>query len=111
MAITKIIDNKGDAATTSNAGSVIINQTTGTISIRSGVHRYVEINEDGFTYYDENNIKRITLGQNASGLQQITVFDSTGKAQILVGQDPKDGSPVVAVAEDGKDVITELSNA
>lgn len=110
MTITKTIDNKGDASTTSNAGSVIINQTTGTISIRSGVHRYVEINEDGFTYYDENNIKRITLGQNTDGLQQITLFDSSGKAQILVGQNPNGGTPVIAVATPGNDVIQELQN-
>lgn len=110
MAITKTIENKGDATTTSNTGSVIINQTTGEIAIRKGLQKYVQINDDGFTYYDENNIKRITLGQNEDGLQQIEVYGSDGKARILIGQDPSDTEPVIAVSKAGYDVNTELSS-
>lgn len=110
MAITKTVQNKGDAAQVSNSGAVVINQTTGEIAIRKGTKRMVQINQDGFVYYDENNIKRITLGQNEDGQEQIVVYGADGRAQILVGQNPKNGSPVIAVSKGTADVLESLKN-
>lgn len=111
MTIITNIRSKGATVSSSLSGGLSINESNGEIVIRDGTEEVLRLDKTGFKYYDSNGTKRITIGKSSSGLQQITVFDSTGKAQILVGQDPKDGSPVVAVAEDGRDVITELSNA
>ena len=111
MTIITNIRSKGATVSSSLSGGLSINESNGEIVIRDGTEEVLRLDKTGFKYYDNNGTTRITIGKNSSGLQQITVFDSTGKAQILVGQDPKDGSPVVAMVEDGKDVITELSNA
>lgn len=110
MAITKIIENKGDLTTSSNNGKITINQTTGEIAIRKGAHRVVKIDDEGFTYYDQNAVKRISMGQDATGLQQIVVYSANGTPLIIVGQDPKDGTPVIAVSESGEDVLESLKN-
>ncbi len=110
MAITKIIENSGNQTVTSGNGRITIDQATGEILVRNGSKVVTRIDEDGFKYFDSNNIKRISLGQNAEGQQQIVVYGTDGKAQILVGQDPKDSTPVIAVSESGTDVLTELQN-
>ena len=111
MAITKIIENKGDLTTSSNNGKITINQTTGEIIVRNDGKKVVEINDEGFKYVDDNNTTRISMGKNTNGQQQIIIYGADGKAQILVCQDPKNGTPVVAVSDSGKDVLTELLNA
>lgn len=108
MAITKIIENSGNLTTTSSDGKINIDQSAGTITIRDGVTRVVEIDKDGFKYYDTNGVERIGFGQSSDGKQQIIVYDANGIPTILIGQDPKDGSPVIAVSEKGGNVITEL---
>lgn len=110
MTITRIIENKGDLTTVSSNGRITLNQTTGELIIRNGVKRAVLIDENGFSYYDNNDIKRISIGPNTTGQQQIIVYDASGKAIVVVGQDPKDSSPVIAVSEQGYDVISELEN-
>lgn len=110
MAITKIVENKGDLTTVSSNGRITLNQTTGELIIRNGSKKAVLIDESGFSYFDNNNIKRISIGPNATGQQQIIVYDASGKAIVMVGQDPKDSSPVIAVSEAGYDVIQELEN-
>lgn len=110
MSIIKIIENKGDLTTSSSNGKITINQTTGEIAIRKGVHKIVKIDDEGFTYFDQNSVKRISMGQDNAGLQQIVVYGANGTPLILVGQDPKDGTPVIAVSDGNKDVLTELKN-
>lgn len=110
MSIIKIIENKGDLTTSSGNGKITINQTTGEIAIRKGVHKIVKIDDDGFTYYDQNATKRISMGQDSAGLQQFVVYGADSTPLILVGQDPKDGTPVIAVSDNGKNVLTELKN-
>lgn len=107
MAITKYIENSGNLTTTSSDGKISIDQSAGTITIRDGLVKTVEIDKDGFNYYDQNGVKRISLGQNTGGQQQILVYDASGTPIIVVGQDPKDGSPVVAVS-DGTNVLSDL---
>lgn len=108
MAITKYIENSGNLTTTSSDGKIQIDQSAGTITIRDGIVKTVEIDKNGFNYYDQNGIKRIGFGQSDNGEQQIVVYDASGTPQILIGQDPKDGSPVIAVSEDGTNVLTQL---
>lgn len=108
--ITKIIENSGNLTTASSNGKVTVDQTTGDIVIRNGTTKIVEINSDGFKYYDEAGVERISMGQDTAGRQQIIVYGEDGKAQILIGQDPKNDSPVVAVTETGDDVRMELLN-
>lgn len=107
MAITKYIENSGNLTTTSSDGKIQIDQSAGTITIRDGIVKTVEIDKDGFNYYDQNGTKRISAGQNASGQQQIVVYDEGGVPVALIGQDPKDGSPVIAQS-DGSNVFNDL---
>lgn len=110
MIITNLT-SRGDSVTSSLAGNLSINEANGEIVVRNQAREVVRIDKEGFKYFDNNSVERISFGQDEKGKQQIIVYGSDGKAQILVGQDPKDGKPVIAVSEDGKDVLTELENA
>lgn len=110
MIITNIT-SRGAAMTSSLSGSLSINESNGEIIIRDGSSEVLRLDKNGFKYFDDNNITRIAMGKNANGQQQIIIYGADGKAQILVGQDPKNGTPVVAVSDSGKDVLTELLNA
>lgn len=108
MAISKIIENSGNLTTTSSDGKISIDQSAGTITIRDGAVKTVQIDKNGFKYFDQNGTERISMGQDKDGKQQIIVYDASGTPVVLVGQDPKDGSPVIAVAQDGGNVIDDL---
>lgn len=108
--IVKNITSMGANVTSSLSGNLSINQNSGEIVIKNGNNEVVRIDQTGFSYFDEQSIKRISMGQDDQGRQQIIVFGADGKAQILIGQDPKDNSPVIAVTETGEDVRTELIN-
>lgn len=110
MIITNLT-SRGASVTSSLAGNLSINEANGEIVIRNGTKEVVRIDKEGFKYFDSNSVERISFGQDDDGRQQIVVYGSDGKAQIVVGQDPKDDKPVIAVSEDGKDVLTELRNA
>lgn len=110
MTIITNIRSKGATVSSSLSGGLSINESNGEIVIRDGTEEVLRLDKTGFKYYDNNGTTRITIGKNSSGLQQITVFDSTGKAQILVGQNPDGGDPVIAVAKPGYDVLEELQN-
>ena len=110
MAITKTITNSGNLTTTSSNGAITLDQTSGELVIRRGSRRAVVIDSDGFSYYDITSTRRISIGQNDDGQVQIVVYEGdTGIARILVGQDPADGEPIIAVSEAGKDVIEALN--
>lgn len=109
MIITNIV-SRGANVTTSLGGNLSINEANGEIVVRNGLKEVVRIDKQGFKYFDESSKERISMGQDESGLQQIVVYGTDGKAQIVVGQDPKDGTPVIAVSEAGKDVQEELKN-
>ncbi len=109
MIITNLT-SRGANVTSSLGGNLSINEANGEIVIRNATKEVVRIDKTGFKYYDQNSVQRISMGQDSNGLQQILVNDANGIPQIVVGQDPKDGSPVVAVVENGKNVLTELSN-
>lgn len=109
MIITNIV-SRGANVTSSLGGGLSINESSGEIVVRNGIKEVVRIDKNGFTYYDDSVRRRISMGQDEAGLQQIIVYGSDGKAQIVVGQDPADESPVIAVSEEGKDVLQELQN-
>lgn len=108
MAIVEKVTSSGAKVTSSLSGGLTINEADGEIVIRNGTTEVVRIDKDGFKYYDNAGTERISFGQNTSGQQQIIVYDAAGTPIVLVGQDPKDGSPVVAVSETGQDVINAL---
>lgn len=110
MIITNVT-SRGANVTSSLGGNLSINEANGEIVVRNGTKEVVRIDKNGFKYFDNSSKERISMGQDAEGLQQIIVYGSDGKAQIVVGQDPADGTPVIAVSEDGKDVLQELENA
>lgn len=103
-----IIDNttiKGANVTSSLAGNLTINEDSGEIVIRNGRTEVLRLNRNGFAYFDNNGTKRISMGQNENGMQQIIVDDASGRASILIGQDPTDGKPILLVGKEGVDVI------
>lgn len=108
MAITKVIENSGNLTTASGNGRITIDQTTGKIIVRDGIAKIVEIDSSGFKYYDQAGTERIGFGVSEDGKQQIIVYDESGTPQILIGQDPKDGSPVIANSTPGRNVISDL---
>lgn len=108
MAIIETVTSKGANVTSSLSGGLTINESNGEIVVRNGTTEVVRIDKEGFKYYDVHGTQRISMGQNANGEQQIIVYDENGIPQILVGQDPKDGSPVIANSTPGNNVIEDL---
>lgn len=106
--IIESVTSRGANVTSSLGGGLTINEANGEIVIRNGITEVVRIDKEGFRYYDSNGTQRISFGQNSSGQQQIIVNDANGIPQILIGQDPKDGSPVIANSIPGRNVITDL---
>lgn len=107
MAIIEKITSNGAKVTSSLAGGLSINEASGELVIRNGETEVVRLDKDGFQYYDSAGTKRISAGQNADGQQQIVVYDEGGIPVALIGQDPKDGSPVIAQT-DGSNVFNDL---
>lgn len=107
--ITKIVENRGDKTTASSNGKITLNQTTGEIIIRKSGVEVLRLDETGFKYYDSQSVLRISMGQNEQGQEQIIVYGADGKAQILMGQKPSSGAPILAIAEPGRDVIQDLA--
>lgn len=108
MAIIETVTDSGATVTSSLAGGLTINEANGEIVIRNGTTEVVRIDKNGFRYYDNNGNERIGFGQSADGKQQIIIFDQNGVPQILIGQDPRDGSPVIANSTPGNNVINDL---
>lgn len=108
MAIIETVTSNGAKVTSSLAGGLSINESSGEIVIRNGITEVVRIDKDGFKYYDDAGTERISFGQSNDGKQQIIVYDTYGTPVVLVGQDPRDGSPVIAVSETGGNVLNEL---
>lgn len=108
MSIIESVASRGSNVTSSLGGSLNINEANGEITIRNGTTVVVRIDREGFKYYDDSGVQRISFGQNADGQQQFIVNDSDGIPQILIGQDPKDGSPVIANSTPGRNVISDL---
>lgn len=107
MAIIESVTSNGAKVTSSLAGGLNINESSGEIVIRNGQTEVVRIDKNGFKYYDNAGTERIGFGQSNDGMQQILVYDASGTPIIVMGQDPKDGSPVVAVS-DGTNVLSDL---
>lgn len=106
--IVESITSRGANVTSSLGGSLTINEANGEITINNGSTTIVKIDKNGFKYFDNNGVQRISFGQDEAGQQQILVNDANGIPQILIGQDPKDGSPVIANSVPGRNVISDL---
>lgn len=110
MAIIETVTSNGAKVTSSLAGGLSINESSGEIVIRNGQTEVVRIDKNGFKYYDNAGTERIGFGQSNDGKQQIIVYDASGTPIIVIGQDPKDGSPVIAVSDDSN-VLTDLMSS
>lgn len=108
--IIENVTSNGANRLSSLGGGLTINENTGELVIRNSSKEVLRLDKDGFKYFDQNSVKRISMGQDSEGLQQIVVYGANGTPLILVGQDPKDSTPVIAVSESGTDVLTELQN-
>lgn len=106
--IIENVTSRGASVSSSLAGGLSINEASGEIVIRNGTKEVVRIDKEGFRYYDTSGAERISFGQNQNGQQQIVVYSATGKAEILVGQNPSTGEPILAIAQPGRDVIKDL---
>lgn len=107
MAIIETVTSNGAKVTSSLAGGLSINEASGELVIRNGETEVVRLDKDGFKYYDSAGTERISFGQSNDGKQQIIVYDASGTPIIVIGQDPKDGSPVIAQS-DGSNVFNDL---
>lgn len=86
----------------------------------SGIHYYDDygniknvVDANGTHFYDANGTERISIGLSSEGMMRMLFRNSNGTAKILIGQNPKDGSPVVAVTKpddssEAYDVESEL---
>ena len=108
--IIENVTSNGANVTSSLAGGLSINEANGEIVIRNGLTEVVRIDKEGFKYYDAQGTERIKFGQNANGQQQIIVYGTNGKSEILIGQNPKTGAPILAVGKPGRDVIQDLNS-
>lgn len=108
MSIVESVASRGSNVTSSLGGSLSINEDNGEITIRNGTVVVVRIDREGFKYYDNNGVQRISFGQDSEGQQRFIVNDNNGIPQILIGQDPKDGTPVIANSKPGQNVISDL---
>lgn len=108
MAMVENITSSGAKVTSSLSGGLSINESNGEIVIRNGDTVVVRIDKNGFRYFDAQATERIFFGQSEDGKQQIVVYDENGIPQILIGQDPKDGSPVIANSDVSQNVINDL---
>ena len=72
-----------------------------------------KIDAKGNHFYDSNGIERISTGLDSTGKMRMIFRNANGVAKIIIGQNPKDGNPVIAVtkpdtAEEIYDVEEEL---
>lgn len=72
-------------------------------------NKIADVDTNGFNFYDNNQVLRATISQSGSGKVRMLVYDETGKAITIMGQDPKDGKPVIAASVSGYDVEKELA--
>lgn len=61
------------------------------------------INATGNHFYDANGIERISTGLSDTGMMRMIFRNANGIAKILIGQNPSDGSPVIAVTKPDTD--------
>ena len=64
MGIVKSVQHSGSVRTSTLSGNIEINEGTGEILIRNGVHILTRIDSEGFTYAESDGTRRIRVGLN-----------------------------------------------
>lgn len=64
MAIVKQVQYSGQIKTSTLSGNIELNESAGELIIRNGAHVLTRINSDGFTYSEQNGLRRIRIGLN-----------------------------------------------
>lgn len=85
MAIQKTVSYAGNKMTSTLSGNINLDEGSGELIIRNGVHVLTRINSEGFTYSEPNGTRRIRIGLN-----------------------PKDGTIVDMLTKPGYDVVDEM---
>lgn len=102
---TKIINGEPVVTFRMDGSGITYYNDNGTIANR--------IDASGNHYYDSNGIERISTGLDDTGKMRMIFRNAAGVAKIIIGQNPSDGSPVIAVtkpdtADERFDVEEEL---
>lgn len=85
MGIVKSVQHSGSVRTSTLSGNIELNEATGELLIRNGVHILTRVDSQGFTYAQPDGTRRIRIGLN-----------------------PKDNSIGEFVSKPNVDVIDEL---
>lgn len=64
MGIVKSVQHSGSTRTSTLNGNIELNEGTGQLIIRNGVHILTQIDSDGFTYAQADGVRRIRIGLN-----------------------------------------------
>lgn len=113
MAIVTTVKSKGNVSTSTLSGNIVLDEGAGELRVTKKVGNNIIpvniINETGNHYYDLNGVERISTGlDTTTGYMRQLYKDSNGVSKIIVGQDPADGTQIIAVSTGNNDVETEL---
>lgn len=64
MGIVKSVQHSGSTRTSTLNGNIELNQGTGQLIVRNGVHILTQLDSDGFTYAQSDGVRRIRIGLN-----------------------------------------------
>lgn len=74
MAIVKSVAYSGDSRTSTNNGSIEINEGTGEIIIRKGAKIATRISSQGFTFSPPSGVRQIHIGSNPSNPSDTNIY-------------------------------------
>ena len=64
MGIVKSVQHSGAVRTSTLSGNIELNEATGELLIRNGVHILTRVDSQGFTYAQPDGTRRIRIGLN-----------------------------------------------
>lgn len=64
MGIVKSVQHSGSTRTSTLNGNIELNEGTGQLIIRNGVHIITQVDSEGFTYSQPDGTRRIRIGLN-----------------------------------------------
>lgn len=64
MGIVKSVQHSGAVRTSTLSGNIELNEATGELLIRNGVHILTRVDSEGFTYAQPDGTRRIRIGLN-----------------------------------------------
>lgn len=82
MAIVKTVQYAGGTRTSTLSGNIALLEDTGELIVRNGANVLTRINSDGFTYSEPSGIRRIRIGNDATG-STIGIFTSKPTIDVV----------------------------